>query len=205
MKDAQKYTNQFKSYAARFTEEQTSWPGTFTAAVGGLINFACAKGINYDMRGVIAKSIDTKIVNDFADDLVKLVEAHPSASASMLMIETFANQAMNKHPDDFSAFPHRGRFNNMIELVMIYLEEKDAAAVEAFSIKWRNKWAEKKYSGYDKLHMYQNYGHGDEPLGALYGYEKWRQVRLTDLKNKYDPRGLFNGYHAVPRTLDGWK
>ncbi|KAI8933234.1 hypothetical protein NX059_009867 [Plenodomus lindquistii] len=203
-KDAQKHTNQFKSYATRFAEVETSWPGTFNAAVGGLINFSCTKGINYDMRGVITKTLDTGIINDFADDLVKMIHANPSANASMLMIETFANQAMNKFPDDFSAFPHRGKFNNMIELVMLYTDEKEAAAVEAFSVKWRNKWAKKKYSGYDKLYEYQNYGHGDEPLSALYGYDNWRHVKLTDLKNKYDPKGLFDGYHAIPKTLAGW-
>jgi len=156
------------------------------------------------MRGVITRSLDAQLISDFADDLVKMIRAHPSASGSMLMIETFANQAMNKFPDDFSAFPHRGKFNNMIELVMLYTDDRDAAGVEAFSVKWRNKWAEKRFSGFDKLIEYQNYAHGDEPLGAIYGYDQWRHVKLTNLKNKYDPRGFFNGYHAIPKTLAAW-
>ena len=133
-----------------------------------------------------------------------MIHANPSASSSMLMIETFPNQAMNKLPNDFSAFPHRGKFNNIFELVTLYTDDKDAANVEAFSVKWRNRWAEKKYSGYDRLYEYQNYGHGDEPLSALYGYEEWRHVKLTDLKNRYDPKGFFDGYHAIPKTLAGW-
>ena len=205
LKEAQRHTNQFKSYASRHAEVMTSWPDSFNAAVGGLIQFSCLDGLKYNMRGVITKKIDTQIVSDFADDLQKLIAANPSANASMLMIETFPNQAMNKLPDSYTAFPHRGKFNNMIELVMLYDDDSAAAAVEAFSVKWRNKWAQKKYSGYDKLYEYQNYAHGDEPLGAIYGYDSWRHEKLTKLKNAYDPRGFFNGYHAIPKTLAGWK
>lgn len=56
-------------------------------------------------------------------------------------------------------------------------------------------------SGYDKRVVYQNYAHDDKPPSVLYGYEEWRHERLSGLKRKYDPHGLFTGYHAVPAEL----
>lgn len=52
-------------------------------------------------------------------------------------------------------------------------------------------------SGYDKLHVYQNYAHS-EPVQAFYGYEPWRLARLQKLKRKYDPKNVFGNYHPIP-------
>lgn len=52
-------------------------------------------------------------------------------------------------------------------------------------------------SGYDKLHVYQNYAHA-EPLQAFYGYESWRVERLRGLKRKFDAGNVFGGYHPIP-------
>lgn len=53
--------------------------------------------------------------------------------------------------------------------------------------------------GFEKPKVYMNYAQGTEDLGALYGYEEWRLERLKALKKKYDPEGVFSGYHAIPR------
>lgn len=53
--------------------------------------------------------------------------------------------------------------------------------------------------GFEKPAVYMNYAQGTEGLGALYGYEEWRLERLKALKKKYDPEGVFSGYHAIPR------
>ncbi|KAL4405425.1 hypothetical protein CABS03_13607 [Colletotrichum abscissum] len=85
-----------------------------------------------------------------------------------------------------------------------YTDDSVADAVNNFFAEWRDKFAEPSSSGYDKLYVYQNYANEDEPLSALYGYNEWRHERLTSLKNKFDPRGLFNGYHPVPSNVAGW-
>lgn len=52
--------------------------------------------------------------------------------------------------------------------------------------------------GFERPMVYMNYAQGTEGLGALYGYDEWRLERLKALKKKYDPEGVFSGYHAIP-------
>ena len=87
---------------------------------------------------------------------------------------------------------------------MTYTDPSVADPADKWALQWRDHFAQPKVSGYDKIVIYQNYAHDDEPLSALYGYEKWRHERLSTLKRKYDPHGLFNGYHAVPENLADW-
>ena len=47
------------------------------------------------------------------------------------------------------------------------------------------------------LSAYVNYAHGDEPLGAIYGYEPWRLERLRSLKKQYDPDFKFKFYNPI--------
>lgn len=53
-------------------------------------------------------------------------------------------------------------------------------------------------SGYDQVEVYINFAHGNEPLGAIYGYEPWRQQKLKGLKRKYDPDEQFSFYEPIP-------
>jgi hypothetical protein len=204
LREAQKVRRQFSGLATRYQESMVSWPDTFTAAVGGLINFSCIKGFKYNMRGVITETLHTPTLRDFAQDLETFVEANPTANMSMMMIETFPSRGVERLPDNYSAFPHRRNFANMVEFVMTYEQDSAADAVNAFGIKWRDIFAQPRVSGYDRMYVYQNYANKDEPLKSIYGYDSWRHRRLTDLKNKYDPLGVFNAYHAIPKTLAGW-
>ncbi|KAF2966272.1 hypothetical protein GQX73_g7301 [Xylaria multiplex] len=52
-------------------------------------------------------------------------------------------------------------------------------------------------SGYKDLHVYVNYAYGNEKPEGWYGYERWRQARLKELKHKYDPQGHFNFYAPI--------
>lgn len=54
-------------------------------------------------------------------------------------------------------------------------------------------------SGFERPAVYLNYAQGDEGVGAMYGYEQWRLDRLAALKREYDPWGVFNAYHPIPR------
>lgn len=54
-------------------------------------------------------------------------------------------------------------------------------------------------SGFESPAVYLNYAQGDEGLAALYGDEAWRLEKLKALKRLYDPRGVFDAYHPIPR------
>lgn len=51
-------------------------------------------------------------------------------------------------------------------------------------------------SGFDDATVYVNFAHGDEGPEAWYG--KHNLARLGELKEKWDPQGLFSFYNAIP-------
>lgn len=48
-----------------------------------------------------------------------------------------------------------------------------------------------------ELHTYVNYAFGDETKQNWYGYEEWRQDRLSALKERYDPKRKFGYYGPI--------
>lgn len=60
------------------------------------------------------------------------------------------------------------------------------SAVEAFNAT----------SGFDDMHIYVSYAHGTEGLDPMYGAEKL--PKLLNLKQKWDPKGVFRYNNALP-------
>jgi hypothetical protein len=186
------------------SESVLTWEELPTKSVFGLITAACTEGPRYNLYSSITSTLDPATLVEFADEFESFLLSEPLVAGSALMIETFPVQALEALPEDYSAFPHRKNFRNHIESIGSYQDDSVADAVNNFFLEWRDQFSSPAVSGYDQLYFYQNYAHGDESLSALYGYPEWRHERLTALKNKYDPNGLFNGYHAVPFSLADW-
>ncbi|KAK2014653.1 FAD-binding domain-containing protein [Colletotrichum eremochloae] len=202
--DGKKYTKRFSSFSLDVQESMLGWEELPTKTVLGLIPQSCATGPRYNLRAVNTKVLNPVTWVNFTDAFEKFLVKHPLAAGSAMMIKTFPVQGVKALPDDYSAFPHRNHFENVIESIASYTDDSVACAVERFFREWRDRFAEPSSSGYDKLYVYQNYANKDEPLSALYGYDEWRHERLTKLKNKFDPHGFFNGYHPVPSKAADW-
>ncbi|KAL9095872.1 MAG: hypothetical protein Q9165_001869 [Trypethelium subeluteriae] len=200
--DGQKYTKLFSNFSLVLEESMLAWADLNEKAVFGLVPATCAEGLRYDLYSVISKTLEPQSWVDFTDAFETFVQQYPLVNGSAMMIETFAVEGVQAHPDNFTAFPHRQTFRNQIEGIGAYTDDSVAQAVDNFFLDWRSKFA--AVDGYDQLYIYQNYAHGDEPLSALYGYDEWRHERLTSVKNAYDPHGFFNAYHAVPSDLAKW-
>ncbi|KAJ6180060.1 hypothetical protein N7519_010521 [Penicillium mononematosum] len=198
----QKYTKLFSPYSLSLEEHMLKWEELPTKTVLGLIPYSCASGPRYDLYSVNARTLHPPTWVDFGNEFEKFMQQHPAANGSSMMIETFPVQGIKALRDDYSAFPHRKYFDNVIEVIGVYMDDSVAKPVDDFLRSWRDKFA--ATSGYEKLHVYQNYAHDDEPLSALYGYQPWRHERLTKLKGAYDPYGFFDGYHAVPSDVKKW-
>ena len=56
-------------------------------------------------------------------------------------------------------------------------------------------------TGNNVSHVLPNYARGDEPLGALYGYDMGRLNKLVALKRKYDPEQFFSAMTPIPLDL----
>src|SRR5690242_5779519 len=110
------------------------------------------------------------------------------------------NDSLNRS----SAFPHRRQVDHYIEILVSFTNDSVSEVGDGWGQEWQNHFAQPEVSGWHSLIIYQNYAHGDEPLFVLYGTERWRQARLTALKNKYDPHGFFNSYHPIPQRLEDW-
>ncbi|KAK3497845.1 uncharacterized protein B0T23DRAFT_452018 [Neurospora hispaniola] len=41
-------------------------------------------------------------------------------------------------------------------------------------------------------------------IQVTWGDEEWKWEGLTALKREYDPAVYFDGYHGIPRVLEGW-
>ncbi|EXF79652.1 hypothetical protein CFIO01_12138 [Colletotrichum fioriniae PJ7] len=202
--EGRKYTERFSSFSVDLQENMLGWEELPTKTVHGLISQSCATGPRYNLRALNTKVLNPTTWVNFTDAFETFLVANPLAAGSAMMIETFPVQGVKALSDDYSAFPHRDHFENVIESIGSYTDDSVADAVNNFFAEWRDRFAEPSSSGYDKLYVYQNYANEDEPLSALYGYDEWRHERLTGLKNKFDPQGFFNGYHPVPSNAAAW-
>lgn len=201
----QKYSKLFSHFSLSLAESEISFAELPTKSVLGLIPGACAEGPRYNLYSAITRNLDPRTFVEFANSFEKFMQDHPLANNSALQVETFAVQGVEALPDDYSAFPHRKAFRNQVESIASYRDDSVAIVVNDFFREWRDRFAKPAVSGYQKMHIYQNYAHGDEPLSAVYGYQEWRHKHLTKLKKKYDPHGFFNGYNPVPSDLAKWQ
>ena len=200
--EARKYTKLFSPYSQSLQEHMLKWQQLPEKSVLGLIPLSCASGPRYDLYALNAKTLDPATWVEFGNEFESFMQKYSATNGSSVMIETFPVQGMQALGNDYSAFPHRDYFKNVIEIIGAYEDDSVGQKVNDFVRAWRDRFA--NTSGYDKLHVYQNYAHDDEPLSALYGYQDWRHERLTKLKNAYDPHGFFDGYHAVPFDISKW-
>ncbi|KAI1499786.1 hypothetical protein F5X99DRAFT_410706 [Biscogniauxia marginata] len=165
----------------------------------------CERGHNQDIYPVTAREFfDVDAMVDLYESYGSFVRANPGASGSILLFESASPQGLLAYPDDHSAFPLRGRYVLSGLISMLWDDNSLTNAVDSWASGARDTLARPEISGNDRLYAYQNYGHGDEPLSALYGYDQWRHERLTGLKQKYDPHNFFSAYHAIPLEIGGW-
>lgn len=150
---------------------------------------------------------ETSAMKAAYESFASFVLANPGANRSILLFEAADGKAMASLPDHYSAYSHRGMMTTNAIIQATWDEDTDGKVSEAANT-WgkeaRDLLARPEVSGYDKLHAYVNYANSDEPLAALYGYDKKRQQKLTNLKKRYDPHGYFNAYRPLPSDMAGW-
>ncbi|KAL7621047.1 hypothetical protein AAE478_008359 [Parahypoxylon ruwenzoriense] len=172
------------------------------AAAGGTITAACATGSRQNTYTTTMRTLDVASVRKLFDSYGSFVKQNPLAAGSLVLFEIFGQKAVDARPDNYTAYPHRG-FSNILTLIeMIYTDDAVADAADAWAHQWRDTLTSPRISGYKQQRVYENYAHGDEPLGSIYGFERWRKEKLTSLKNAFDPNDFFNGYHNIPHEVN---
>ncbi|KAI0412992.1 hypothetical protein F5X98DRAFT_391328 [Xylaria grammica] len=120
----------------------------------------------------------------------------PALNNSLFLFEGYSLQGVKEVPSESSAYPFR-QDNLLVSPLLVY-----APAGSDLDNTARNLGADLRHIIYEgsqrnELHTYVNYAFGDETTQSWYGYEKWRQDRLSVLKKKYDPHGKFNFYAPI--------
>ena len=174
------------------------WDQLPSAAAQGAIAAACVKGLRQNTYSANLRQFDINQTVTLYKDFREFVKVNPKAVGSLLLYEIFGRDAVESATPTAAA---NREFRNILAIVeMTYSDDSVAEVADKWAKGWRDVMAQPKISGYDRQYVYQNYGHGDEPLQALYGYEPERLTRLSKLKSRYDPHGFFNGYHAIPQA-----
>ncbi|GKZ23563.1 hypothetical protein AbraIFM66951_007557 [Aspergillus brasiliensis] len=202
--EGKQFTAKFSNFSTTLQESMIPWVDLAYKSAGGAVAAKCTKGLSHNMHDSVTESVNKTVFHQLFDSYGSFIAAHPALVNSTVLLEIFGQQGIDALPQNYSAFPHRGRLNTLIAIEMAYIDNSVASIADEWARGWRGTLSSPEVAGYDRMVQYQNYAHGDEPLSALYGYEQWRHERLTRLKRTYDPMGQFSGYHAVPETLDGW-
>ncbi|KAI3328353.1 hypothetical protein F4824DRAFT_493233 [Ustulina deusta] len=185
-------------------ETVVPWSQLDFVASNGTISAACKKGLRQNTYSASLRAFDPSTFVQLYAAYSLFIAANPAASPSSMVFEIFGQEAVSSRASISSAFPHRGENNVLALLEMIYADDAVAEVSDDFGRTWRDVLFRPEVSGYERPVVYQNYAHGDEPLAAVYGYETWRQEKLTALKREFDPLQVFSGYHAIPLKLSGW-
>ncbi|KAJ2976040.1 hypothetical protein NUW58_g297 [Xylaria curta] len=171
------------------------WPAVFRTSYFGIEDTkACSRNQHVNMRSIGARSTNPKAWLKFLRELKSFSGAHPDIGASMV-IHRFATQRVLRVTDEDSAYPHR-QLKMHIQLETEYDDRRHEGIVDAFLNAARDDLT--ATSGFDTPAVYVNFAHGDEGPEAWYGARNLR--KLTRMKQKWDPKGLFNFYNSLRPT-----
>ncbi|RPB14059.1 FAD-binding domain-containing protein [Morchella conica CCBAS932] len=191
--------DQFKSafghipYLSR-NETMVLWASVNGQGLDGTGDYACRSRARKRIGGVSTVRYDIQSVLD-AYEKYKEFTAKPGAEGSIMLFESYSVKAVQAVERASTAYPWRDE-TGVILLDAVYT---DASLDDA-----ANHWLAETMailhadSGFPRPAVYMNYASGLEGFGAAYGYEKWRQRKLKDLKREWDPRCVFSGYNPIP-------
>ena len=120
----------------------------------------------------------------------------PALNNSMFLFEGYSVQGVKAIPSESSAYPFR-MDNLLVSPLITYLPAGPELDTTATNLGKDLRRILYEGSQRKELHTYVNYAFGDEIKESWYGYEEWRQDRLSVLKRKYDLEGKFSFYAPI--------
>lgn len=173
------------------------WNKLATSAQFGINDAICTRRQIIDVYGFNLKTFNAATMSSSLRKMADFYAAQPRARRSVIILESWPNQAAAAVPDGDTAYPWRdattyGLFNFIWDTAGDPVETP--AGVVAREL--RKDFA--ATSGYGKLTVYVNYAKGDEGLEAIYSAGKL--PRLAGLKKKYDPTNAFKYFHPLPTS-----
>lgn len=117
-------------------------------------------------------------------------------NSSIFMFEDYSSGGVKAIDADSTAFAFRDA--NILSAPLLTYTPTDAARDQQ-AAELGNQLRNVLHVGSEETdyRVYVNYAYGDETPAEWYGAEEWRQHRLQDLKQKYDPKGVFSFYAPI--------
>ncbi|KAI1084318.1 FAD binding domain protein [Whalleya microplaca] len=120
----------------------------------------------------------------------------PALNGSLFLFEGYSLQAVQAIPKESTAVSYRGD-NLLFAPLIIYSPGGDELEKQAAKLGEDLRQILYEATGREEKHTYVNYAFGTETKEQMYGYEQWRQDKLLNLKNKYDPDRKFSFYAPI--------
>ncbi|KAK4121767.1 FAD-binding domain-containing protein [Parathielavia appendiculata] len=156
----------------------------------------CAYGSTSLRFPTVLESYNPSALRKVYDDFDATLRQVPELARTIWLIEGHAVQAVQAVDPNSTAFPHRSE--NV--LISPFINYKPDPALDEVAQALGRRTRQYLLDGSDdptQLRAYVNYAHGDEPLGAVYGWEDWRLEKLRGLKKKYDPEYRMRYYVPI--------
>ncbi|KAF7573909.1 GlcD, FAD-FMN-containing dehydrogenase [Pyrenophora tritici-repentis] len=115
---------------------------------------------------------------------------------SIFMFEDYASGGVRFRNNNASAFGFRDAHTLAAPLI-VYNSTGKAQDNGVKKLGTQLRDIIREGTGSKELHTYVNYAYGDEGPKAWYGHESWRQKKLQELKQRYDPTGKFSFYAPI--------
>ncbi|KAK4233777.1 hypothetical protein C8A03DRAFT_47748 [Achaetomium macrosporum] len=156
----------------------------------------CAYGATSLRFPTVLKSYNPAALRKVYDDFDATLQQVAELAGTIWLIEGHAVQAVQAVNPDSTAFPHRSES----VLISPFINYKPNPALDEVAQALGRRTRQYLLDGSDdptKLRAYVNYAHGDEPFGAVYGWETWRLEKLRELKKEYDPENRMRYYVPI--------
>ncbi|KAI0420200.1 hypothetical protein F5X98DRAFT_38488 [Xylaria grammica] len=153
----------------------------------------CAYGLTSLRYPIGLKSYNVAAVRKVYDHIDETFQKVPEVSGSFFLLEGYSTQGVQAVDAASTAFPHR---DDEI-LVTSYVQYTPNSTIDPIAEEFGKTLRGFLLEGSDDpkhLRAYVNYANGDEPLEAVYGWDKWRLQKLRQLKRQWDPKNTMKYY-----------
>jgi hypothetical protein len=171
----------------------------YTVTGNNLQSTACRDNLNIAGAGVSLPQWNLEGVRK-AFMLFKEITNDPRFNTSITLMENYGMQGVRAIDTAATSLaPEEREYPILASPVLWWSGDDDKNKEDAYA--YTRAMRDALYTGVDKStkykrHCYVNYANGEEPRPEMYGYDA-RLVRLTKLKQQWDPENRFGFYNPI--------
>ncbi|TVY94171.1 FAD-linked oxidoreductase [Lachnellula willkommii] len=149
-------------------------------------------GLSFIPYSLNLYQIDVEALTAAINFLNHSIATTPALQAFLVSFTQFSPYGFQLYAESSSSFPFRDVVS-YVQIEGIAFDPEVLPTIDAFGRSFRDLL--QKSSWKDQLEVYTNFAHGDEGVAAW--YTEANVPMLTELKQRFDPNGLFSFYNPV--------